>query len=96
MAGNDVTVIPDTCCKSCADCSKMVCLREFIVHSSKEVFPVLFTVSIFAMKPVLITGIGGKVGGVSQMVLEHLLNKGIPVRAMFHSENEMSENLKLR
>ena len=33
------------------------------------------------MKPILVTGVGGNVGGVGEKIVENLLSEGVPVRA---------------
>jgi len=48
------------------------------------------------MKPILVTGVGGKIGGVGQKIVENLMKRNIPVRAMFHSKSELSEQLRLQ
>jgi uncharacterized protein YbjT (DUF2867 family) len=42
----------------------------------------------------LITGAAGKVGGVSRSVVEMLLDKGEPVRAMVHREDARAQRLR--
>ena len=40
------------------------------------------------MEPILVTGVGGKVGGIGDKVVDQLLEAGVPVRALAHHENE--------
>ena len=42
----------------------------------------------------LITGAAGKIGGVSRSVVEMLLDKGVPVRAMVHREDARAQRLR--
>ena len=42
----------------------------------------------------LITGAAGKIGGVSRFVVEMLLDKGEPVRAMVHREDARAQRLR--
>jgi len=44
--------------------------------------------------PVLITGAGGGTGGVGRRVVELLLERGMPVRAMVHREDERAQALR--
>jgi len=45
-------------------------------------------------KPILITGAGGKIGGVSTFVVEFLRKEGIPVRATVRKDDERAEELR--
>jgi uncharacterized protein YbjT (DUF2867 family) len=44
--------------------------------------------------PVLVTGAGGGVGGIGRMVVERLVERGYPVRAMVHREDDRAEALR--
>lgn len=44
--------------------------------------------------PILITGAAGRVGGVGRMVVEMLRQRGLPVRALVHREDERSRALR--
>ena len=43
-------------------------------------------------RPILVTGAAGKIGGVGHKVVELLLQKGLPVRAMVRTEDERAGN----
>jgi uncharacterized protein YbjT (DUF2867 family) len=45
-------------------------------------------------EPVLITGAGGGTGGVGHRVVELLRERGLPVRAMVHREDERAQGLR--
>ncbi|WP_369394311.1 NAD(P)H-binding protein [Streptomyces sp. CG1] len=45
-------------------------------------------------RPVLVTGVGGGVGGVGRTVLDRLHAKGVPVRALVHHDDERVSALK--
>jgi hypothetical protein len=42
----------------------------------------------------LITAAGGRVGGVSNHIISLLLNEGVPIRAVVHTEDERAEELR--
>ncbi len=44
--------------------------------------------------PILVTGAAGRVGGVGRAVVERLRNRGLPVRAMIHREDERAAALR--
>jgi len=44
--------------------------------------------------PILVTGAGGRVGGVGTRVVEKLRHRGFPVRAFVHREDERSKELR--
>jgi uncharacterized protein YbjT (DUF2867 family) len=44
--------------------------------------------------PILLTGAGGGIGGVSRAVVELLLERDLPVRAMVHREDERAQTLR--
>ena len=44
--------------------------------------------------PILVTGAGGRVGGVGAMVVERLRRRGMAVRAMVHREDERAAALR--
>jgi NAD(P)H dehydrogenase (quinone) len=44
--------------------------------------------------PILVTGAAGRVGGVGRAVVERLRNRGLPVRAMVHREDERAAALR--
>lgn len=44
--------------------------------------------------PILVTGAGGGVGGVSRMVVERLSAHGVPVRALVHHDDERAAALR--
>jgi uncharacterized protein YbjT (DUF2867 family) len=48
------------------------------------------------MKPILVTGVGGNIGGVGQKIVENLLTKNVAVRALVHKPSEISEALEKR
>jgi uncharacterized protein YbjT (DUF2867 family) len=48
------------------------------------------------MKPILVTGVGGNIGGVGQKIVENLLTKNVAVRALVYKPSEISEALKKR
>ncbi|HWE15228.1 MAG TPA: NAD(P)H-binding protein [Solirubrobacteraceae bacterium] len=43
---------------------------------------------------ILVTGAGGRIGGVGRTVVELLLQRGLPVRAMVHREDERAQALR--
>ncbi|WP_327365484.1 NmrA family NAD(P)-binding protein [Streptomyces sp. NBC_01217] len=43
---------------------------------------------------VLVTGAGGGTGGVSRIVLDSLLDQGVPVRAMVHHDDHRADELR--
>jgi uncharacterized protein YbjT (DUF2867 family) len=45
-------------------------------------------------KPILVTGAAGSLGGVGRTVVELLLARGLPVRAMVHREDERAAALR--
>jgi uncharacterized protein YbjT (DUF2867 family) len=47
-----------------------------------------------ANAPVLVTGAGGGVGGVSRIVVELLRERNVPVRAMVHRDDERADPLR--
>ena len=48
------------------------------------------------MKPILVTGVGGPFGGIGQKIVEDLLNRKVPVRALFRTRAPMADELKKR
>ncbi|MEU9993116.1 NAD(P)H-binding protein [Streptomyces sp. NPDC048045] len=44
--------------------------------------------------PVLVTGVGGTVGGVGRTVLDRLREQGVPVRALVHHDDERASALR--
>lgn len=42
--------------------------------------------------PILVTGVGGQVGGIGQKVVKNLIHKSLPVRALIHSPDAALEN----
>ncbi|MFB7630384.1 NAD(P)H-binding protein [Streptomyces sp. NPDC056149] len=46
------------------------------------------------VQPVLVTGVGGGVGGVGRTVLDRLRAAGVPVRALLHHDDERAEALR--
>jgi uncharacterized protein YbjT (DUF2867 family) len=44
--------------------------------------------------PILITGASGGTGGVGRRVVELLCERGLPVRAMVHREDERAQGLR--
>ncbi|KOV56989.1 NAD(P)H-binding protein [Streptomyces sp. MMG1121] len=44
--------------------------------------------------PILVTGVGGTVGGVGSMVLDHVRASGVPVRALAHHDDERAAALR--
>jgi len=42
--------------------------------------------------PILVTGVGGQVGGIGQKVVKNLVEKNLPVRALIHSRDAALEN----
>jgi NAD(P)H dehydrogenase (quinone) len=44
--------------------------------------------------PILVTGAAGRVGGVGRMVVETLLRRGLPVRALVRREDERADALR--
>jgi NAD(P)H dehydrogenase (quinone) len=46
------------------------------------------------VKPILVTGVGGKVGGIGQKIVQNLLAMKIPVRAMFQTSDAMAIELQ--
>ena len=44
--------------------------------------------------PILVTGAAGRVGGVGREVVEILRRRGLPVRALVHSEDHRAESLR--
>ncbi|MEW1653704.1 NAD(P)H-binding protein [Streptomyces sp. NPDC093707] len=45
-------------------------------------------------RPILVTGVGGGVGGVGRTVLDRLHAQGVPVRAMVHHDDERAAELR--
>ncbi|MFF2546536.1 NAD(P)H-binding protein [Kitasatospora sp. NPDC058063] len=45
-------------------------------------------------QPVLVTGVGGRVGGVGRAVLDRLRARGVPVRALVHHDDERASALR--
>ncbi|MFI9724009.1 NAD(P)H-binding protein [Streptomyces sp. NPDC052396] len=45
-------------------------------------------------QPILITGVGGGVGGVGRTVLDRLHSQGVPVRALLHHDDERASALR--
>ncbi|MFD5566164.1 NmrA family NAD(P)-binding protein [Kitasatospora griseola] len=45
-------------------------------------------------QPVLVTGVGGRVGGVGRAVLDRLRAEGVPVRALVHHDDERASALR--
>ncbi|MFF8771830.1 NAD(P)H-binding protein [Kitasatospora sp. NPDC015120] len=45
-------------------------------------------------QPVLVTGVGGRVGGVGRAVLDRLRAGGVPVRAFVHQDDERASALR--
>ena len=46
------------------------------------------------MKPFLVTGVGGNVGGLGQKIVENLLSERVPVRAFVFEANEVTKDLQ--
>ncbi|WP_051926408.1 NAD(P)H-binding protein [Streptomyces durhamensis] len=46
------------------------------------------------VRPILVTGVGGTVGGVGRMVLDHVRAHGVPVRALVHHDDERASALR--
>ncbi|MFE7232458.1 NAD(P)H-binding protein [Streptomyces sp. NPDC057596] len=46
------------------------------------------------VQPILVTGVGGGVGGVGRTVLDRLHAKGVPVRALVHHDDERTSDLR--
>ncbi|WP_107051298.1 NAD(P)H-binding protein [Streptomyces sp. NRRL S-1022] len=46
------------------------------------------------VRPILVTGVGGTVGGVGRMVLDHVRAHGVPARALLHHEDERAAALR--
>ncbi|MFF2950323.1 NAD(P)H-binding protein [Kitasatospora sp. NPDC057965] len=46
------------------------------------------------VQPVLVTGVGGRVGGVGRAVLDRLRAGGVPVRAFVHHDDERASALR--
>ncbi|GAA2689358.1 NAD(P)H-binding protein [Streptomyces lunalinharesii] len=46
------------------------------------------------VQPILVTGVGGTVGGVGNMVLDHLRAQGVPVRALVHHDDGRATALR--
>lgn len=46
------------------------------------------------MEPILVTGVGGRVGGVGTKVVEALLTAKVPVRALTRHANEYTEHIR--
>jgi NAD(P)H dehydrogenase (quinone) len=46
------------------------------------------------VRPILVTGVGGTVGGVGRMVLDHVRAHGVPVRALVHHDDERAAALR--
>lgn len=46
------------------------------------------------MKPILVTGATGRVGGVGRSVVELLRRRGLPVRALVHRDDERASELR--
>jgi uncharacterized protein YbjT (DUF2867 family) len=44
--------------------------------------------------PILVTGAAGRVGGVGGAVVEGLLRRGLPVRALVRRDDERADNLR--
>jgi len=44
--------------------------------------------------PILVTGAAGRVGGVGRMVVDLLRQRGLPVRALVHREDERAANIR--
>jgi uncharacterized protein YbjT (DUF2867 family) len=44
------------------------------------------------MKPILVTGVGGNVGGIGQKIVELLLKNSTPVRALFRKQSDLSDH----
>ena len=42
--------------------------------------------------PILITGVGGQVGGIGQKIVKNLIDKNLAVRALIHHEDAVLEN----
>ena len=45
-------------------------------------------------EPILVTGAAGRVGGVGRMVVDLLRQRGMPVRALVHREDERAANIR--
>ncbi|MET9972553.1 NmrA family NAD(P)-binding protein [Streptomyces sp. NPDC006356] len=45
--------------------------------------------------PILITGAGGQVGGVSRVMVDMLLEQGHPVRAFVRRDDERAQSLRV-
>ena len=45
-------------------------------------------------QPILVTGAAGRVGGVGRMVVDLLRQRGLPVRALVHREDERAANIR--
>ncbi len=45
-------------------------------------------------EPILVTGAAGRVGGVGRMVVDLLRQRGLPVRALVHREDERAANIR--
>lgn len=46
------------------------------------------------MEPILVTGVGGRVGGVGTKVVEALLTAKVPVRALMRHDNEQAQHIR--
>jgi nucleoside-diphosphate-sugar epimerase len=44
--------------------------------------------------PILITGVGGQIGGVSRLMVDMLLEQGHPVRAFVRRDDERAQSLR--
>ncbi|MGN5377345.1 NAD(P)H-binding protein [Streptomyces lasalocidi] len=44
--------------------------------------------------PILVTGVGGTVGGVGDLVLDHVRANGVPARALVHHDDERAAALR--
>jgi len=51
-------------------------------------------ITIMERNPILITGAGGQVGGVSRVMVDMLLEQGHPVRAFVRRDDERAQSLR--
>jgi NAD(P)H dehydrogenase (quinone) len=47
-----------------------------------------------SVKPILVTGVGGKVGGIGQKIVANLLQEGATVRALLFDDKEIANELE--
>ena len=48
------------------------------------------------MKPILVTGVGGSVGGLGQKIVGELLDAGVPVRALVYRKKDVARELECK